>query len=273
MSLNRRNFMELAAATAALSLTGISAARAQNADVISIGIAAKGPQWSDPNYTTQGSDNWATEQMYEQLVRPEDGQFAVTPDQYQPTLATSWTSTPDAKTWTFQLRQGVQFHKGYGEMTSEDVVYSFKRAIKDGTNRTILSNITGVEATGPYEVKITLKNPDALFLGTSAFNNNTSIVSKKAAEEMGEAFKTDAVGTGPYELTRFDPQVGTYLVRHEGYWGDKAKIANVECRYIADTTARTLALLSGDVDMIEAVRAPGWVEFHAAARPDADSST
>ena len=260
MSLNRRNFLELAAASAAMSAMGISSAKAQSSDTIRMGIAANGPQWTDPNYTTQGSDNWATEQMYEQLVRPEDGDFATTPDQYKPTLATSWTSSPDAKEWTFQLREGVKFHKDYGEMTSEDVVYSFERAMKDGTNTTILGNINAVEATGPYEVKISLKNPDALFLGTSAFNNNTAIVSKKAAEEMGEAFKTDAVGTGPYQLSKFDPEHGTTVTRHEGYWGDKAKVSTVECVYIADTTARTLALLSGDVDMIEAVRAPGWVD-------------
>jgi peptide/nickel transport system substrate-binding protein len=264
MSLRRREFLELAAASAALSMVGFNPARAQSAsDVIRIGIAASGPRTSDPNQTTQGGDNWATEQMYEQLVRPDDGTFATTPDQYIPTLATEWATSTDAKTWTFKLRQGVQFHKGYGEMTSDDVVFSFKRAIKDGTNTTILANIADVVAKGPYEVDIQLKTPDVNLLGTSIFCNNTSIVSKKAFDKIGaEKFATDAVGTGPYELTRFDNQWGVGMKRHEGYWDpkNKAKIASVECVYIADTTARTLALLSGDVDMIEAVRAPGWVD-------------
>ncbi|WP_454855686.1 ABC transporter substrate-binding protein [Rhizobium binxianense] len=261
MNLKRREFLELAAAATALGAMGVRTARAQTADVIRIGIAAGGPRTSDPNFTTQGSDNWATEQMYEQLVRPEDGDFATTPDKYVPTLATEWSNSADAKTWTFKLRQGVQFHKGYGEMTSEDVVFSFKRAIADGTNKTILSNIADVVAKGPYEIAITLKSPDVNLLGTSIFSNNTSIVSKKAFDEIGaEKFMTDAVGTGPYELTRFDSEWGTAMKRHEGYWGEKAKVAGVECVYIADTTARTLALLSGDVDMIEAVRAPGWVD-------------
>jgi len=261
MSISRRNFLELTAATAAISALGIRSSNAQDADTLRIGIAAGGPRHSDPNLTTQGSDNWATEQMYEQLVRPDDGRFALKPDEYLPTLATEWSSSSDAKTWTFKLREGVQFHRGYGEMTSEDVVFSYKRAIESGTNKTILSNIEDVVANGPYEVTITLKAPDVNLLGTSIFNNNTSIVSKKAYEEIGaDAFATDAVGTGPYELVEFDPESGTKLKRHEGYWGEKAKIANVECVYIADTTARTLALLAGDVDMIEAVRAPGWVD-------------
>ncbi|WGF88570.1 ABC transporter substrate-binding protein [Marinivivus vitaminiproducens] len=260
MRLSRRETLQLGVAAAAIGAAGIGGARAQESDVIRIGIAAGGPRHSDPNLTTQGSDNWATEQMYEQLVRPDDGAFAVTPDEFRPTLATSWTQSEDAKTWSFTLREGVQFHKGYGEMTSEDVVYSYERAITSGTNRTILSNIASVTADGPYKVTLQLKSPDALFLGTSVFNNNTSIVSKKAALEMGEAFATDAVGTGPYELVRFDTESGTTLKRHEGYWGEKAKVANVECLYIADTTARTLALLSGNIDMMEAVRAPGWVD-------------
>jgi peptide/nickel transport system substrate-binding protein len=261
MALTRRNFLELAAATTALSAVNIGAAQAQDVNTLRMGIAASGPRHSDPNLTTQGSDNWATEQIYEQLVRPDDGRFALKPEEYLPTLATEWTQSDDAKSWTFKLRQGVQFHRGYGEMTSEDVVFSFERAIKEGTNRTILSNIESVTAKGPYEVAITLKQPDVNLLGTSIFNNNTSIVSKKAHAKIGaEAFATDAVGTGPYELVQFDPGFGMRLKRHEGYWSNKAKIANVECVYIADTTARTLALLSGNVDMIEAVRAPGWID-------------
>ncbi|ODT80307.1 MAG: hypothetical protein ABS76_16590 [Pelagibacterium sp. SCN 64-44] len=261
MALNRRTFMELAAATTALTAIGMSTARAQDADTLRMGIAANNPRHSDPNLTTQGSDNWATEQIYEQLARPDDGRFALAPDEYLPTLATEWTQSEDARTWTFKLREGVQFHRGYGEMTSEDVVFSFERAIKEGTNRTILSNIDSVVANGPYEITITLKQPDVNLLGTSIFNNNTSIISKKAYEEIGaEAFATDAVGTGPYELVEFNPESGTRMKRHEDYWGEKAKIANVECVYIADTTARTLALLSGNVDIIEAVRAPGWID-------------
>lgn len=260
--LDRRSVLQMGAAAAMAGAVGLpsDAALAQEADVIRIGIAAGRPRHSDPNQTTQGSDNWATEQAYEQLVRPEDGVFAVKPEEYVPTLATSWSVSDDAKTWTFKLRQGVQFHKGFGEMTSEDVVYSYKRAMTSGTNTTVMANVADVVADGPYAVIIKLKSPDVMFLGSIAFSNNTSIVSKKAAEKMGEAFTTDAVGTGPYELTKFDPNGGVYLKRHEGYWGQKAKIANVECLYIADTTARTLALLSGKIDMMEAVRAPGWVQ-------------
>lgn len=258
--MDRREVLKLGTAAFAASVAGLASSHAQEADVLRIGIAAARPRHSDPNLTTQGSDNWATEQMYEQLVRPDDGRFAVKPEDNIPTLATSWTQSDDALTWRFKLREGVQFHKNYGEMTSEDVVFSYERAIKSGTNTTVLSNVADVQPDGRHGVVIKLKSPDALFLGSTAFSNNTSIVSKKAALELGERFATDAVGTGPYELAKFDPNGAVILKRHEGYWGQKAKIGNVECLYIADTTARTLALLAGKVDMMEAVRAPGWVD-------------
>jgi peptide/nickel transport system substrate-binding protein len=261
MAFTRRAFMAGTATTAIVAAMAPVAARAQDAETLRIGIAAGGPRFSDPNLTTQGGDNWAAEQVYEQLVRPADGRFALTPEEYLPTLATEWTISDDARVWTFKLRPGVQFHKGYGEMTAEDVVFSFERAIAEGTDRAQLANIASVVADDPLTVTITLTQPDVNLLGTSIFNKTTVIVPKKAVEELGEAFATDGgVGTGPYQIERFDTEWGVGLTRFDDYWDTPANIPRVECVYIADTTARTLALLSKDVDMIEAVRAPGWVD-------------
>ncbi|ODT72562.1 MAG: hypothetical protein ABS75_03695 [Pelagibacterium sp. SCN 63-23] len=261
MAMNRRDFMSIAAAGTALTTLGIPTSHAQGDDTIRIALAAGGPRHSDPNLTTQGPDNWAIEQIYEQLARPDDGRFALAPAEYLPVLATEWSMSDDAKTWTFKLREGVQFHRGYGEMTSEDVVFTYLKAKEIGTGRVIMANVADAVANGLYEVVFTLNAPDVNFLGTTVFSLNTNIISKKAYEEIGaEAFTTDAVGTGPYELVRYDSESGTYLKRFEDYWGEGAKIGNIECLYIADTTARTLALVSGQVDMIEAVRAPGWID-------------
>lgn len=269
MNLKRRSFLEAVAITGAVSITGINVAHAAPpADTIIVGIAARGPRISDPNQTTQGADNWTTEQIFEQLVRPADGTFGTTPEEYLPFLATSWEASTDSKTWTFQIRQGVQFHKGYGELTSADVVYSFLRAMNDGVRTTLYSNITDVKADGDYTVVMTLATPDPLFLGSTVFTNNPCIVSMKADQEKGEDFGTDPIGTGPYQMVEFDPESGTKLVAFEEYWGGRAKTTNLEFQYIPDTTARTLALLSGDVDMIEGVRAPGWVDSMLSRKPE-----
>ena len=180
--IDRRTLLRTSAIAAAAGLYA-PALRAQSNDRIRAAFSAGGPRKADPNWTTQGADNWATEQMFEQLVRPPNGQFGQRPEDFEPYLAESWSSSEDARTWTFKLREGVQFHKGYGEMTAEDVVYSFNRAMTEGTAVSIYDNIKSVEATGPYEVTINLHNPDPLFLGAIVFSNNASIVSKKAAEE------------------------------------------------------------------------------------------
>ena len=99
--MDRREVLKLGTAAFAASVAGLASSHAQEADVLRIGIAAARPRHSDPNLTTQGSDNWATEQMYEQLVRPDDGRFAVKPEDNIPTLATSWTQSDDALTWRF----------------------------------------------------------------------------------------------------------------------------------------------------------------------------
>ncbi|WP_342361788.1 ABC transporter substrate-binding protein [Terrarubrum flagellatum] len=258
MAMNRRKFLGAAAAGAALPST-VNIARAANRDTISIALAAAGPREADPNKTILGADNWATEQMFEQLVRPKDGMFGVREEDFVPTLAESWKSSDGARTWTFALRKGVKFHKGYGEMTSDDVVHSFDRARK-GMNRANFFNVKEVVKDGDHSVVIRLNGPDPLFLGSSVFYNNASIVSKKADIEKGEGFSQDPVGTGPYELARFDQKSGIYVKAFDAYWGEKAKTPNLSILYISDTTARTLALLSGNADMIEAVRAPGWVD-------------
>ncbi|WP_274425170.1 ABC transporter substrate-binding protein [Chelativorans sp. YIM 93263] len=269
MRISRRTLLKTGAAGMASTVFLPGLVRAQNADdVIRLAVAAGGPRSADPNQTTQGADNWTTEQMFEQLVRPPDGLFAAADDEYVPTLATSWETSEDGLTWTFQLREGVQFHKGYGEMTSEDVVHSFDRARFDGVNTAVFGNIESVEATGQYEVTFRLRGPDPLFLGSTIFQNGASIVSKKAEEEKGDSFNTDSIGTGPYVLDSFDSSNGTRLTRHDDYWDGPANISNVEVAYIADTTARTLALIAGEIDIIEAVRAPGWIDQIRQRDPD-----
>jgi peptide/nickel transport system substrate-binding protein len=120
-------------------------------------------------------------------------------------------------------------------------------------------NVADAQATGKYEVTVTLHNPDPMFLSSTVATHRVMVASKKADMEKGEGFATDPIGTGPYQLENFDSEKGIFLTRFDDYWGEPANITKVECLYIADTTARTLALISGEIDMMEGVRQPGWV--------------
>ena len=269
MAISRRRFLGTTAATiagASLAAGGIGTnAVAQSADTLRLAFAARGVRTIDPARSIQGADEWAIIHIFDKLVEIPLGHFPANTGEVQPSLATSWSMSPDGKTWTFQLREGVKFQKGYGDFTSDDVKYTFDRLRNDkalGGNRVLFDNIADVQVDGPMTVIFTLSKPDPLFIMGPLSHYSSSIVSRKALEEKGaEAFERDPVGTGPYQLASVeaDPSQGVKLTANPDYFGDAPVTPNIQVRYIADTTARTLALLSGDVHMIEGVRAPGWV--------------
>ena len=267
MAITRRRFMENSAAAvvgAGIAASLGPAAFAQATDTLKIAFAARGLKTIDPAKSIQGVDNWAIIHIYDKLVDLPLWKFPATIDELVPRLATSWTSTPDSKSWTLKLRQGVKFHKGYGEMTSEDVKFTFDRirdAVRVGGVRPKFTNISEVVADDPYTVTFKLAQPDPLFLLGALSDYDASVMSKKAVEEKGEEpIGRDPIGTGPYVLETVypDPSQGVMLVANAEHWDVQPATPKLQCLYIADTTARTLALLSGDVHLIEGVRAPGW---------------
>lgn len=260
--------MELSAVTGASAMMVGSGAFAQSSgDTIRIAFATSRPASQDPAASIDlppmiGPDHWANEQMFDQLARPTDGQFGVEEEDFVPLVAESWSHSEDLRTWVFQIRQGIPFHKGYGTVSVEDVVFSFNRA-REGGAYVNVANIADIQVTGEYEVTFLLTDPDALFLGNSVFAINTGIISKRAFEEMGaEAFATSPIGSGPYEMVSVSLEDGLRMKRFEDYFDPQgmARTENIHMQYIADPTARTLALLGGQVDMIEGVRSPGWVQ-------------
>ena len=125
----------------------------------------------------------------------------MTTAEVEPDLAESWTLSPDGTVWTFKLKKGVQFHKGFGELTAEDVKFSFDRQISraPGTRFGVnLEVIKSIEVVDPYTVQIALKNFDPIFLLRMVGYQQGYIVSKKAAEKHGEQFKWNPVGTGHF---------------------------------------------------------------------------
>jgi peptide/nickel transport system substrate-binding protein len=260
MKLNRRDFLEISATTAALSA---SPARAASTDTIVIALAARAVATLNPSATILGADNWACCQIFDTLVAADNGTFAMTPAEFRPRLAESWSSSADAKTWTFRLRSGVPFHKGYGELSADDVAFTFGRLIDPKTvvsNAILYTNIATVAATDSRTVEFRLKRPDPLFCGSAICTMSGSIISRKALEERGDKFGLEPIGTGPFQVERADLVKGVSLSAVKDYFSGAAATPNLEIRYILDTTARTLAFLSGQVDIIEGARTPGWMQ-------------
>jgi|SRR5580658_7828699 peptide/nickel transport system substrate-binding protein len=122
--LSRRTLLQLPTAAAALAA---APARAAARNTLVIALAARAVATLNPSATTLGADNWACCQIFDTLVAPDNGTFAMTPAEFRPRLAETWDSSADAKTWTFRLRGDVQFHKGYGALKADDVAFTFGR--------------------------------------------------------------------------------------------------------------------------------------------------
>lgn len=177
----------------------------------------------DPALTCDFMDAAVFFNLYDGLTYP-------TPDgSYRPHLAESWTASPDAKTWTFKLRQGVKFHDGK-EMTADDVVFSMKRMLAIGQGYSgFYVGLKDVKATGPLEVVFELEKPFATFPATLALLGvlNKDLVMQHAKKEgkygeMGdygmEWLANNDAGTGPYKTV--EKKTNEYLMveRFKDYW-------------------------------------------------------
>jgi len=195
------------AIAALVTLGGPPAAEAQRKKIVN--IAAKEPDTLDPHSSTLGQSQAISRFMFRGLTRFAIKDGKVTTAEVEPDLAESWTLSPEGTIWTFKLRKGVQFHKGFGELTAEDVKFSFERQIKKapGTRYGVnLDVIKSIEVVDPYTVQIALTAYDPIFLLRMVGYQQGYILSKKAVEKQGDQFKWNPVGTGPFYFERHAPR-------------------------------------------------------------------
>ncbi len=159
-------------------------------------------------------------------------------------LAESWEASPDAKTWTFALRSGVEFHNGKS-LAAEDVVASFQHHMGED-NASAASGLTKqiveVKADG-NNVVFTLQdgNADWPFIVSDYHLPICPAVDGKLDPDS-------AVGTGGYKLVNFEPGVNTVVERNPNYWkSDAAYFDSIENLFVADATARTSGVLTGEL--------------------------
>ena len=169
-----------------------------------------------------------------------------------PELAESWDSTPDAKVWTFKIRQGVEFHNGK-TLDSQDVVDSIRHHLTEDSKsaaKAILAGVESVEADGSHAVKVTLKGGDADF----PFLMSDYHVLICPSNGDGTIDWQSGTGTGGYALVEHEPGIRTFTKRHPNYWKEgRAHFDEVETLQIADPNARLNALRTGSVDCMNNV--------------------
>lgn len=165
----------------------------------------------------------------------------------------------------FTLKPGLMFTDGYGEMTAEDVKFSFERmglppkeGQKESPYKADWGGLKAVEVTGKYTGKIVLEKPRANIFTTVIGDVSGCIVSKAAVEKLGADYATKPVGTGPYRLTAIERQRGATLTRNPTYKGPAPALQEIAIRFISDPRTTDLALRSGEIDF--AILAPAVAE-------------
>jgi ABC-type transport system substrate-binding protein len=187
---------------------------------------------------------------YVATVDTKTGKFA-------PELATEWKLEPDGKSYRFQLRQGVQFHRGYGEMTSKDLAHTMADVAHTnslhayaGDYRTLIEK---AEEVGPYELVFRLTRPDAAFISNISHQlSGLEVHSKKEFDEKGSPNMAEkaSAGTGPYEF--LERQQGAW-VRFKRvdfkHWRVTPDFPELELRWVNEASTRLAALLAGEIQM------------------------
>ncbi len=171
----------------------------------------------------------------------------------KPKLAEEWSASADASTWTFKLRKGVTFHNGR-DLTADDVIASINHhrgENSDSGGKPLVDPITDMKADGNHTVVFSLEAGDADF----PFKMGEFNFPIYQANEDGSLDWKSGIGCGPYVLKEFEPGVRATFERNPNYWNadNGAYFDSCELLSIADTTARTSALVSGEVDAIDRV--------------------
>ena len=208
----------------------------ESSSQITIGIPQDIEDSLDPHKAVAAGTKEVLFNLYEGLVKPDSS------GELQPAIASDYSISEDATTYTFTLREGVKFHDG-SMVTAEDVKYSIDRCA-DTTNGEPLveaySNIKSVNIVDEKTVEVVLNTADSDFLA----NMTTAII--PASNENPD---TNPIGTGPYRYVSRSPQENFVVEKFDEYWGTPANIENVTFRVCANADSIVMNLQGGSIDM------------------------
>jgi peptide/nickel transport system substrate-binding protein len=215
------------------------------------------PPHFDPHLTINNYTNYLLSFTHGRLVRHkvgadvQPGTFIVEPD-----VAERWEELDDT-TYVFHLRQGVKWHNkppvNGRELIADDVKFTYDRFLteKSNANRFLLEPVDRVEVVGRYAVKFLLKEPYVWLVDALAFPWTMWIVAPEVVEKFGDLKKAEtAIGTGPFMLERYDPNVKAVFKRHPEYYRqDQPHVDGVEWLIVPDESTALAMYRTGQVDV------------------------
>lgn len=237
--------MRLILATLALM---VCCATVTSAADLSIGRATEHSSL-DPHFSLLGNDYSTADNMFESLIA-FDEKLGV-----RPRLALTWTVV-DPLTWKLTLRRGVKFHDGT-ELTAKDIAFSLNRARAVPNSpapwTSFVRPVKSFEVADPYTLIIHTIAPTPLLLDMIG---RIHVV----PAHLGDKLATDdfsagraVIGSGPYRYRSHAHGDRVVMTPNQGYWGDKTEFQTLTLKFLSNAAARSAALLSGSVDVIEQI--------------------
>lgn len=221
----------------------------------------------DPIMANDMHHNWIFNMLYNGLVSLDDSLNIV------PAIAKSWEVNPEGTEYVFHLRDDVFFHdhplfpnEEGRKVVANDFVQSFKRIIE---NHRGLSTFTdrlksngdsfGVDAIDDKTLKISLASPFPPLLGVLAMQNY-SVLPVDLVEKLGEDFRSNPIGTGPFRFAGWTEESKLVLIKNENYFEKDANgeslpyLDGVEVSFIKDPYSEYMNFKKGGYDMVSGIR-------------------
>ncbi len=232
----------------ALSLGLISSgAGSVAADQLRIAVPSD-PGYLDPAYWGSTVDQFLIDNLYPRLAK-----YAADGEDWRVELADAKSvDLSDPMNIVFELKPGIMWTGGYGELTADDVKYSFERHLDPDLESSLapeFSSLAEVEVTGKYSGIIRLKEPSATLWASTLVSTGGAIISKAAAEASDGYFEATPVATtGPYKLKEYEPGNKLVLDRNPEWVGETGDYDQIVLLPISDENASELAFSAGEID-------------------------
>jgi peptide/nickel transport system substrate-binding protein len=250
------------AAAAAAALTGAREARAQTPrNTLVIAAQIDDLVALDPHHSFEVTGSDLLKNVYDQLFAIDETKATA---ELLPSIAQSFTVSPDGKTFTFAIRQNVKFHSG-NPLTAADVAFSIRRPLIINRTPAFMYRSVGltrdnieqsVRQTGDFEVQVTFDKAYAPSLIQNLFTANIGsvldmkLVEQNAGNDHGNTWlNRNSAASGAYRLVRYQPNESYTLERNDNWWRGRANMQRVIVRHVPEAATQRLMLERGDVDV------------------------
>ena len=250
-SIARRGRSRVAMPILAL-LLGAGAAMAQDGRVV-LALSTPNPE-SNRSWLLSGSSLVQNQPYLETLLGND-----VETGEAVPELAESWTVSDDLRTWTFKLREGVDWHFGFGAFTAADVVHSVELVTQEDSRANVREILRDAEMEVLGDHEIVFRFADPLLDGEQQFSRHRGdllIYSKAQFDQEGlEGVDARPAGTGLYMYQDRTLGEGLVYAFNPDHWsGASADFAEMQFRWAPENATRLAMLLSGEADIADVSR-------------------